>query len=143
MKGCRHIFPFILLLAVLSVSCSTTRVLAEGECRLASNDIKITGDSKFNTNKIEPYIKQKPGSSIIFGWNPFLNVYNARAPCAPRRAAPRRRNNRFVELYVKPPGVSSCLPVQEVNYQLSHAAFCDFYERCVPAAHFRSLLFAL
>lgn len=76
MKGCRHIFPFILLLAVLSVSCSTTRVLAEGECRLASNDIKITGDSKFNTNKIEPYIKQKPGSSIIFGWNPFLNVYN-------------------------------------------------------------------
>ncbi|MGM9749023.1 MAG: BamA/TamA family outer membrane protein [Candidatus Cryptobacteroides sp.] len=73
--------PFALILftaifiAAIS-SCSTTKVLQEGESRLASNNIVVTNDKKFNTNKIDPYISQKPNSYFIFGWNPFLNVYN-------------------------------------------------------------------
>ena len=62
--------------AALSFSCSTTRVLEEGQYRLASNKVEVIGDSKFNTKKVESYIKQKPNSYIIFGWNPFLNLYN-------------------------------------------------------------------
>ncbi len=57
-------------------SCSTTRVLSDGEYRLASNDIEVLNDKKFNVNQLEPYLKQKPNSNLIFGWNPFLNVYN-------------------------------------------------------------------
>ena len=64
------------LLAPLIASCSTTRVLQDGEFRLAKNTINVTNDKSFNTARIEPYLKQKPNSYFIFGWNPFLNVYN-------------------------------------------------------------------
>ena len=59
-----------------AVSCSTTRVLQDGEYRLAKNTVNVVNDKKFNAGNIEPYIKQKPNSYFIFGWNPFLNVYN-------------------------------------------------------------------
>ena len=59
-----------------AISCSTTRVLQEGQYRLADNNIKVTNDKKFNTGTLTPYIKQKPNPSVIFGWNPFLSVYN-------------------------------------------------------------------
>lgn len=62
--------------ALLACSCSTTRVLQDGEFRLASNRITVTNDKEFNTGQIEPYLKQKPNSYFIFKWNPFLNVYN-------------------------------------------------------------------
>lgn len=58
------------------ISCSTTRVLQDDQFRLAKNKIKIENDKKFNPNLLQPYLKQKPNSYFIFGWNPFLNVYN-------------------------------------------------------------------
>ncbi len=57
-------------------SCSTTRVLQKDEYRLAGNKVEVTNDRHFNTNKIDPYLKQRPNSYFIFGWNPFLNIYN-------------------------------------------------------------------
>ena len=63
-------------LSFFAQSCSTTRVLQDGEYRLAKNEVLIENDKRFSTNKVEPYIKQKPNSNLIFGWNPFLNVYN-------------------------------------------------------------------
>lgn len=64
------------VISALTSSCSTTRSLAEGECRLARNEIAVENDRKFKPSEIEPYIKQKPNSSLIFGWNPFVCVYN-------------------------------------------------------------------
>ena len=64
------------VLLVLICSCSTTRVLQDGEFRLARNNLEVVNDKSFNTGMIEPYLKQKPNSYLIFGWNPFLNVYN-------------------------------------------------------------------
>ena len=61
--------------AVTLVSCSTTRVLQDGEYRLQKNTVEVTNDRKFNARGIEPYIKQKPNSTF-FGWNPFLSLYN-------------------------------------------------------------------
>lgn len=52
-------------------SCSTTRVLQDGEYRLASNKIKVENDRKFNEARLQPYLKQKAR-----GWTPFLYVYN-------------------------------------------------------------------
>lgn len=60
-----------LLAAAWLSSCSTVKVLQEGERRLVSNKIEVTNDKKFNTEGLQPYIKQKSK-----GWNPFLYVYN-------------------------------------------------------------------
>lgn len=70
----RHIG--LVIMAAVSASCSTTRVLQDNEYRLAKNKIEITNDKHFNPNSLNPYIQQKPNPSIIFGWNPFLSVYN-------------------------------------------------------------------
>ena len=67
---------FVSACAICMLSCSTTRVLQDGEFRLAKNKVEVTNDKSFNTGQIEPYLKQKPNSYFIFGWNPFLNIYN-------------------------------------------------------------------
>ena len=61
---------------IFLASCSTTRILQEGEERLAKNKIVITNNKSFSSNELEPYIKQSPNSYFIGGWNPFLSVYN-------------------------------------------------------------------
>ena len=61
---------------IVAFSCSTTRVLQDGDYRLARNKVTITNDSEFNPNTLEPYLKQKPNPALILGWNPFLYVYN-------------------------------------------------------------------
>ncbi|MGN0202616.1 MAG: BamA/TamA family outer membrane protein [Candidatus Cryptobacteroides sp.] len=63
-------------LCFVALSCSTTRSLADGEYRLASNKVIVTNDRKYDVKDIQPYIKQKSNSYLIFGWNPFLNIYN-------------------------------------------------------------------
>ena len=57
--------PVLAVAALLSVagSCSTTRVLQDGEYRLAKTEVHVSNDKKFNTGKIDPYIKQKPNSN--------------------------------------------------------------------------------
>ena len=60
-----------LLGALLLASCSTTRVLQDGEYRLAKNDVKVEGNRKFNSSQLEPYIKQKASQRTF-----FLYVYN-------------------------------------------------------------------
>lgn len=57
-------------------SCSTVRTLCDGEYRLASNKVEVTNDKRFNAGQLQPYIKQKSNTYLIFGWSPFLNVYN-------------------------------------------------------------------
>ena len=69
-------YAVLLLAAALSFSCSTTRVLEDGEYRLARNNVEITNDRKFSPREVEKYIQQKSNTYLVFGWNPFLNVYN-------------------------------------------------------------------
>ena len=75
MKGSRYLI-LVLSMAMTAISCSTTRVLQDNEYRLAKNKIEISNNKEFNPNTLSPYIQQKPNPSIIFGWNPFLSVYN-------------------------------------------------------------------
>lgn len=58
------------------ISCSTTRLLPEGTYRLASNKVVFAGKEKVSANEVSPYIRQKPNSNFLLGWNPFLNIYN-------------------------------------------------------------------
>ena len=72
-----RILIILTVIGVLSVaSCSTTRVLQDDQYRLTKNKIEVVNDKHFNTSTLTPYLKQKPNPSIIFGWNPFLSVYN-------------------------------------------------------------------
>ena len=70
-----RLLPAILAMLVLAVSCSTTRVIPEGEYRLARNGIEVTNSKKFDPSSLNQYIKQQPNSTL-FGWNPFLSMYN-------------------------------------------------------------------
>ena len=63
---------YILALVLMSVSCSTTRVLQDGEYRLTKNKIRIENDKDFNPNQRNKYLKQNEN----LGWSPFLYVYN-------------------------------------------------------------------
>jgi outer membrane protein assembly factor BamA len=67
-------FRIIYLLAILlmSASCSTTRVLQDGEYRLRKNRIKVENDKEFNPAQLNKYLKQNDN----LGWSPFLYVYN-------------------------------------------------------------------
>ena len=75
MKCYRNIAALIIAAFGL-LSCSTTRVLLDNEYRLARNTIEVKNDKHFNTNQLQAYLKQKPNTYFIFGWNPFLNIYN-------------------------------------------------------------------
>ncbi|MBO4924728.1 MAG: BamA/TamA family outer membrane protein [Bacteroidales bacterium] len=70
-----RLLPAILAVLMLAVSCSTTRVIPEGEYRLAKNAIEITNSKKFDPSSLNQYIKQQPNSTL-FGWNPFMSIYN-------------------------------------------------------------------
>ena len=61
----------IAILATISLSCSTTRALQDGEFRLARNKVEITNSREFNPNVLTPYLKQKHR-----GWTPMQYVYN-------------------------------------------------------------------
>lgn len=65
-------FIFLLTIILMSASCSTTRVLQDGEYRLRQNKIAIVNDKEFNPNQLNKYLKQNDN----LGWSPFLYVYN-------------------------------------------------------------------
>lgn len=71
----KYIIP-ILLIVLPAVSCSTTRTLSEGEYRLTKNTITVTNSDSFNPGSLSQYVKQEPNGSFLFGWNPFVNIYN-------------------------------------------------------------------
>lgn len=60
----------------LLISCSTTKLLPEGAYRLASNRVVFADRERVAANEVSPYIRQKPNSYFVLGWNPFLNIYN-------------------------------------------------------------------
>lgn len=69
-----RIFSYIFIVAAILfavVSCSTTRVLADGQYRLAENTIEVEKGGKLKTNRLMPYVKQKAKS-----WSPMMCVYN-------------------------------------------------------------------
>ena len=74
----RHSLRIVMIFAAIlaALSCSTTRVLQDGDYRLAKNKITITNDEDFNPSTLDAYLKQKPNSYFLLGWNPFLYVYN-------------------------------------------------------------------
>ena len=107
--------------AVLSFSCSTTRVLGDGQFRLADNKVVVDNDRKFNTKEIESYIKQKPNSYIIFGWNPFLNIYNWSGKNADKRINKFLRKIGTAPVVYQPSQVEAS--VENINRHLEYLGY--------------------
>ena len=74
MKAGRMIMYAASLLVL--ASCSTTRLVPEGQYRLAANRLEVEGDRKLGTSELGQYIRQQPNDYFLFGWNPFLCIYN-------------------------------------------------------------------
>ena len=70
----KHFLPAAFCL--LFFSCSTTRVLEEGQYRLEGNTVAIIGDESLNSNEVRNRIRQEDDSGGLLGFNPFLYVYN-------------------------------------------------------------------
>ena len=67
----------LLVISLLTViSCSTTKLLPEGAYRLTANKVAFKGKEKISPKEVTQYVRQQPNSNLIFGWNPFLSIYN-------------------------------------------------------------------
>lgn len=66
----------LLVISLLGlVSCSTTKLVPEGNYRLLSNKVVFEGE-KFSPTEVTPYIRQQAKKGLIFGWGPGMSIYN-------------------------------------------------------------------
>lgn len=121
-----HMMPLILSLMIAATfSCSTTRIIPEGSSRLKNNKVTVVNDKKYPTSDIYPYIKQKPNSYYIFGWNPFLNIYNWSAGSGSGW-------DRFVrKLGVEPVIYDSTLVASSIRNITDHLTYQGYYNSIV------------
>lgn len=66
----------IITLPFFIYSCSTVRVIPEGSSLLKENNIIITNSEEIESGNLSQYLRQQPNRSLIYGWNPFLMIYN-------------------------------------------------------------------
>ena len=66
----------LLVISILGlVSCSTTKLVPEGNYRLLSNKVVFEGE-KLSPTEVTPYIRQQAKKGLIFGWGPGMSIYN-------------------------------------------------------------------
>ena len=75
------IYLIFIFLLTIAWGCSTTRVIPDWQSRLVANKVVVENlkefpDADISASEISSYVKQKPNTYFILGWNPFLNVYN-------------------------------------------------------------------
>ena len=65
----------VMMVIACLFSCSVTKNLKENESILRANYINVTNSSRYNTVELFQYLKQKPNTGYILGWNPSVNLY--------------------------------------------------------------------
>ena len=120
-----RLFTAILAVLVLAASCSTTRVLSEGEYRLAKNKIQVTNSKKFHSGELNQYIKQQPNSSFL-GLSPLLSIYNWADPDKETFFARMCRKLGTAPVVYNPGAVESTIENME-----SHLEYIGYYNSTV------------
>ncbi|MFA7136631.1 MAG: hypothetical protein WC125_12330, partial [Bacteroidales bacterium] len=69
-------YLLFLIIAISIYSCSTVRVVPQGESVLKENSIVVVNNESINTDRLNQYVRQQPNNSFLFGWNPFAVIYN-------------------------------------------------------------------
>ena len=67
---------FKLVIVCFLVSCSTTKLVPQGEYRLRENIINITNSKDYPASDLKSYVKQSPNNYYFLKWNPRLYIYN-------------------------------------------------------------------
>jgi len=65
-----------IFIVALICSCSTVKVIPEGESMLRNNNIKLLNRSRVRTGDISALLRQQPNSSVVLGWKPSVVIYN-------------------------------------------------------------------
>lgn len=111
---------FLFALAGCVTACSTTRVLKEGEYRLEKNTIEVDRPD-VSPSSLTSYLRQKPNSSFIGGWNPLVSIYNLPGDKQCGLA-------RFIRKMGQAPVVFDPLAVEESVLNLeNHLTYTGFY----------------
>ena len=117
MKGRKLIWASLAGLFVLS--CSTTRVLQDGEYLLAKNTIKAD-DGRFNASELNTYLRQK-SSTFFLGVNPLISVYNW-------GGTSERPFARLIRKFGTAPVVYQAAQVDEsISNMLNHLEYIGYY----------------
>ena len=120
-------FTALLAALVLAASCSTTRVLPEGEYRLAKNHVEVTNSKRFDSGELTQYVKQQPNSTLL-GWNPLLSIYNWASPDDDRFLARTFRKIGTAPVVYSPRAVESTIESME-----SHLEYIGYYNSKVTS----------
>ncbi len=75
-RGFLIISVISLLLNFILSGCAATRYVPEGEYLLKKNTVEVVPKKIVPVSSLTPYIRQKPNTSIVFGWKAFLNIYS-------------------------------------------------------------------
>lgn len=114
-----------MLLAFLLFSCSTVKLVPQGQSVLKENIIEIVNNDSLNSGKLNQYIRQQPNNSFLFGWNPFVVIYNWS----------NGKNNgwdRFVKKVGQQPVILDTLLVQRSSSNLrNHLTSIGYYNSTV------------
>lgn len=57
-------------------ACSATKFVPEGEYLLDKNVIEVSPKKPVSAASLTSFLRQKPNTTIIFGWKSFLNLYS-------------------------------------------------------------------
>lgn len=113
---------FFLCLLLFAASCSTTRVLADGEYRLAGNKIEVLNDKSFNTNELKPYLKQSAK-----GWSPSMCIYNW------QNGKGRTWDKLVKKLGVEPTVYEADLVESSISNIINHLEYLGYYDSKVES----------
>ncbi|MFA5767979.1 MAG: BamA/TamA family outer membrane protein [Bacteroidales bacterium] len=75
-QGFLFISVIALLLNFMLSGCAATRYVPEEEYLLKKNTVEVVPKKIVPVSSLTPYIRQKPNTSIVFGWKAFLNIYS-------------------------------------------------------------------
>ena len=115
-------YALSLAFLAISVSCSTTRILPEGQERLSANRIRITNSDGLKVSEISPYLKQ-----TAKGWAPSLCIYNW-------QNGEGKGWDRFATKLGKPPVVFDSTKVESsIENICDHLEYIGYYSSSVDA----------
>jgi len=67
--------PAVFFLSLLW-GCSLTRYVPDDAYLLQKNTVTVESGKEISASTLETFLRQKPNSSITFGWKTFLQIYN-------------------------------------------------------------------
>lgn len=130
MRGLSFRYIPIAVLVSLSLSCSTVRVVPEGKSALKENKIVVLNSESVKPAQLNPYLRQQPNNSFLFGFNPFLIIYNWS----------NNKDNawdRFVKRIGQPPVILDTFLVQRSRENLlNHLRSAGYYSSTVTDSIF-------